>query len=167
MQCFRQMSRVAAWLPGWPWSAHRELQGLRCQELPHGYCPPSAVPVPLQLSLASEHHTPCQADSTDAQLPDLTVAVPQPCCPHQSDVSLSLGRGYWPPGCAGLQLLWRLLWPRRFQLSPPPIPAVHILEGAVEVPLNTATLKWHVRCNTHTYPPPSDIPPTLHPACPA
>lgn len=101
----------------------------------------------------------------DAQLPDLTVAVPQPCCPHQSDVSLSLGRGYWPPGCAGLQLLWRLLWPRRFQLSPPPIPAVHILEGAVEVPLNTATPEMACPLQHPHIPPaarhPSHAPPRL------
>lgn len=78
-----------------------------------------------------------------AALPTLT---------HQSHVSL-LSRGHWPPGCARLHLLWRLLRLRLPQLSPPPIPAVHILdreeEGAEGVPPSTATVRWHLHSTTH------------------
>lgn len=82
--------------------------------------------------------------------------------PHQSHVFL-LSRGHWPPGCARLHLLWRLLWLWLPQLSPLPVPAVHILdreeEGAERIPSNTATVSGISAPLPHRLPQLHDIPP--------
>lgn len=87
--------------------------------------------------------------------------------PHQGDVPLLLSVGHWPPGCAGLLLLIRLLLLRLLQLSAPPIPVVHILdtqeEGPVSVTPNAETLSLHLLPTIHAQDP---SPITPHPLLP-